>query len=200
MDKVKDYITNPLIWILAAGFYLLIYTLCHRVKRHDAMPFLDLKNIFYNHRHIFLLPRDYLFFVILPFFLAMATQMHKALNADISNLICVILSILESTVLTFMAMANDKTQHIEHSCNITLQELHEKAQLKDTIAVGMYEVIMGIIVLVLTFIYPIIENYRLLSRVVSFLVYWGFFIFVLNIMIMARRLYQIYFPHDSNRD
>jgi hypothetical protein len=97
-------------------------------------------------------------------------------------------------VLTFMAMTNDKyISNIEKEKK-NLADHRLKIQNEDTIAVGMYEVIISIAVLVLTFLSPIFSKICWLNWVVSFLIYYGFYIFLLNILIMVRRLYQVYFP------
>lgn len=198
MKILIKIILSPQCWLGFSLVYLFWYTMRAKTKK-QRLAFLNVKGVFRNYKKVFPVLRDFLFFLILPFLLAVATQLNQRLNNAISNIICVVLSILESTVLTFMAMSNEKYQSIKEDKNLTLGDLRAKFQNEDTIAIGMYETLVSVIVLILNFLFPVIKNYKIVAWIVSLLIYWGFYIFVINIIIIVRRLYQIYFPNNFQK-
>ena len=191
MDNILKIILSPLFWLALSAIYLLLYILFRRTK--NILPFLNITDVVKNYKKVFPLRRDLLFFLIFPFLLSLTTQFNQIVNEGISNIICVVLSILESTVLTFMAMSNDKYQRISENQQQNLQGIRAKYRNDDAIAIGMYEILVGIVVFILNFIFPSVESHKIISWFVSLFIYWGFYIFVLNIFGMVRRLYQIYF-------
>lgn len=198
MELLIKIVLSPQCWLCFSFVYLFWYAMRTRAKK-QRLAFLNVQGVFRNYKKVFPILRDYLFFLILPFLLAVATQLNRQLNNEISDIICIVLSILESTVLTFMAMSNEKYQSANENKDWNLSNLRAKCQNEDTIAIGMYETLVSVIVLILNFIFPIIKNYKVAAWIVSLLIYWGFYIFVINIVIIVRRLYQIYFSNDLQK-
>ncbi len=196
METFYSYLTNSYMWLLVSGIYVFVHVLYSRKSSKASLPFINISAVIKNYRKVFIRKQDFYFFIFFPFLLSVATHLSRSLNSEISNIICVVLSILESAVLTFMAMTNDEAAQISRSSNLYLNHLRQIERIKDTIAVGMYDVVIGIIVLIMNFLFPITKTDKWFSRVVSLLVYWGFYIFVFNIFIMVRKLTQInqYFP------
>lgn len=187
---IKICLSDPKFW-----FFLSLLVLILFVFRKPPFPYLDIRKIVSNYSDVFSNRKsDICFFTIFPLFFSIGTQLAKPITSDGTDVICVVLSILTTMVLTFMTISSSEAS-LSASKNVKdYGDLRKEYYNKDAIAVGMFEVLISVFVLLLTFALPAIESLNRLAWIVSFLIYFGFYVFVLNIFIMLRRLYQIYFP------
>lgn len=121
------------------------------------------------------------------------------LNLNINNTfsqIGVILSLLVSAIIGLIPMALDKSDNIQNSAVKNLSHKQKLLYIEDIVQTGMFDILISIIDLILIFlsIGTASENTNSLSF--SFLVYsiyWLFYLFSFNILIIMHKLYVVYF-------
>ena len=182
----KDVLMIPWLWAAIAGIVFIIYGFSGR------LAYIDIIGVIRHYRSVFTKRKDFVFFLVFPLFIAVSSNLYKNVDKDLSDLMAVVLSILTSMVLTFMALTNDRYESSINNPNRDLSDLQLQARNKDALAVGVYEILISILVLILIFIFPIAEIQPITKWIMSFFIYYGFYSFLLNIFIMVRRLFQIY--------
>lgn len=187
---LKNLVVNPFFWIILAFVILLYY-----IQKKELFPYLNVAQVFKNYYAVFSRHKpDFCFFILFPLFLAIGTQLANPLTSSKTDVICVVLSILTAMVLTFMTMSSSEASRAVPKAERDIADVRLEFRNKDAIAVGMYEILISVLVLILTFSLPAIEFQEHISWIIGLFIYLGFYIFILNIFIMIRRLYQIYFP------
>jgi hypothetical protein len=185
--SVVTLLTAPWWWASLAGVALLIYGFSGR------LAYIDIIGVIKHYKEVFTKTKDFIFFIAFPLLLAISSTLYSSVDDELSSLMAVVLSILTSMVLTFMAMTNDRYKSSVNKPEKNLGDLQLKARNKDALAVGVYEILLSILVLILIFVLPIVESNRIAQHVMSFFIYYGFYSFLLNVFIIVRRLFQIYF-------
>jgi len=186
MEKTIELLQSPWIWVTAAALLLLAYGFSGRLS------YIDIIGVVKQYKEVFTKPTDFIFFILFPLLLAIGSTLYKAIDDVLANLIAVVLSILTSMVLTVMSMTNERYEYSLEKSSHDLSDKQLKERNQDALAVGTYEMLISIFVLILTFILPILNVYPTVKNIVSFFIYHGFYTFLLNIFIMVRRLFQVY--------
>jgi len=181
------FLTAPWFWAFLAGAIFLSYGLSGR------LAYINILGIVKQYKKIFSKTMDFLFFMVFPLFLSTASTIHSIISEDLANIMAVILAILTSMVLAFMVMTNSKYENSIGKADRNLGDFQLKHRNQDALAVGAYEIFISILVLILLFTLPIACGSEAAQRILSFVIFYGFYSFLLNVFIMVRRLFQIFF-------
>ena len=185
MDRLA-FLAAPGIWALLAGVIFVIYGLSGR------LAYINILGIIKYYKNVFTKKRDFAFFMIFPLIIAISSALHANVDEDLSQLMAIVLTILTSMVLSFMVMTNGRYENSMGKEDKDLGDLQLRERNQDALAVGAYEILVSILVLILIFLLPIANGNDTAQRFMSFFIYYGFYSFLLNVFIIVRRLFQIY--------
>lgn len=192
LEKIKlsisDFVQKPITWIILTIAFIVVYAL---VRKRTAPALLDVRKILSDYFGIFVSGFDTAFFVLVPFFLSLATALERQVDSEIADILCVVISILAAAVISFMAMTSDKAGSLSQKEWKTQDDFRSKTQCDESIAIGMFETFLSVILLVIIFLRPIFAQ-TILSWFLGLLIYFLFYSFLFNLLIMMRRLHQIY--------
>ena len=180
-----SFLSTPYFWVFLAGVTFLIYGFAGR------LAYVNITGIIKQYRKVFSKTIDFIFFITFPLFIAIASTLHANVDDELSNLLAVVLAILTSMVLTFMALTSDSSEHSLKRKDKDLGDRQLIVRNRDTLAVGTYEILISIIVLILILLIPLADGNSIANKLMSFLIYYGFYSFLLNLFIMVRRLFQV---------
>ncbi len=156
--------------------------------------------------------KDIGFFIVFPITLAAASQSGKAMDVNIAEVVCVVISILTAMIYSFMAVISPKYERLtgdNKTAYITIKQISNI--YKETMNIILCEVLASVLLLILCFIQPIIGNSssqistffsevfkisafnvgQFILSVLGFLIYFFFYFFILNILIVTKRFYKI---------
>ena len=182
--EIKDFLlsifNNVWLWAVFLIVTLIIYSLSER--KCDAIPKL------FDIRGIYLL--------IVVSLLARITTLLNLDSKESFSQIGVILSLLVSAIIGLIPMILDKSDSIQNVSSKNYSHKRKLDFIEDTVQTGMFDILISIIDLILIFlsIGTTSENPNSLSF--SFLVYsiyWLFYLFSFNILIIMHKLYVVYF-------
>lgn len=190
-------------WLLSALLLLFIYFLCGGLTFINCIaPIKGYFSVFKDSKGK-LKKIDVLFFCGMPALLAMATNLHSTVSDEILNVIGVIIAILTAMVYSFMAMVNAKYEAEEKEKQMSyLSFTWLKTVHTETIDIITTEVLISVLLLLLCFVKPVIGTTGLeivcnnqmtisISDIVSWLIYYCFYAFILNLLIVTKRFYKI---------
>lgn len=198
-SEIKDFLltlfNNVWIWIALLIILLVIYALS--TGKRDAIPKLfDIREIIRGYYKVFPIQIDFLYLLAVVSLLARITMLLN-LNVDKTfSQIGVILSLLVSAIIGLIPMALDKSDNIQNSAVKNLSHKQKLLYIEDIVQTGMFDILISIIDLILiilsigttskdtnSFLYPLL----------IFSIYWLFYLFSFNILIIMHKLYVVYF-------
>lgn len=155
--------------------------------------------------------KELLFFILLPLTLAAASQSGRAIEADVTDVICVVISILTAMIYSFMAIIsskyenviqkNDSTNKIDYFTADKIQKIYN-----ETISIITCEILVSVLLLVLCFVQPVVFPkgiqisaqasveeicWLFIFNAIGYIIYSCFYFFVLNILVVTKRFYYI---------
>ena len=166
--EIKDFLlsifNNVWLWAVFLIVTLIIYSLSER--KCDAIPKLfDIRGIISDYRKVFKRRKDFIYLLV-------------------------------SAIIGLIPMILDKSDSIQNVSSKNYSHKRKLDFIEDTVQTGMFDILISIIDLILIFlsIGTTSENTNSLSF--SFLVYsiyWLFYLFSFNILIIMHKLYVVYF-------
>lgn len=192
LSFLKTIIQSPVTWLVFTIAIVLFYLFATKTK---IPVHLNIIGIFKNYHSVFPQKADLFFLGVVPFTLSVATNIESEVNVETSNLLCVVISILASAVVSFMVMTSDRADAILEKEGAKRNQSDNRviARNKDCLAIGMFEILLAVFMLILIFLAPIFSS-KLLHWGISCAVYFSFYVFLLNLFIMMRKLCQVYLP------
>jgi len=129
-------------------------------------------------------------YFILPLLLAIAIGRIKVADTGIVENITVVLSILTSMLFTLLALLIDfKSKVEERSRDDGPRLIRLKNLIKEIYYTIMFEVIISVVLLLLTFIFMFTNQ---ISFIISIIIYYLLFLFIFNLLIVLNRIFKIY--------
>ena len=198
-SEIKEFLltlfNNVWIWIALLIILLVIYALS--TGKRDAIPKLfDIREIIRGYYKVFPIQIDFLYLLAVVSLLARITML---LNLSVNNTfsqIGVILSLLVSAIIGLIPMVLDKSDNIQNSAVKNLSHKQKLLYIEDIVQTGMFDILISIIDLILIFLSigttPNDTNSFLYSLLI-FSIYWLFYLFSFNILIIMHKLYVVYF-------
>ena len=198
-SEIKEFLltlfNNVWIWIALLIILLVIYALS--TGKRDAIPKLfDIREIIRGYYKVFPIQIDFLYLLAVVSLLARITMLLN-LNVDKTfSQIGVILSLLVSAIIGLIPMALDKSDNIQNSAVKNLSHKQKLLYIEDIVQTGMFDILISIIDLILIFLSigttPNDTN-SFLYPLLIFSIYWLFYLFSFNILIIMHKLYVVYF-------
>lgn len=198
-SEIKDFLltlfNNVWIWIALLIILLVIYALS--TGKRDAIPKLfDIREIICGYYKVFPIQIDFLYLLAVVSLLARITMLLN-LNVDKTfSQIGVILSLLVSAIIGLIPMALDKSDNIQNSAVKNLSHKQKLLYIEDIVQTGMFDILISIIDLILIFLSigtTSKDTNSFLYPLLIFSIYWLFYLFSFNILIIMHKLYVVYF-------
>lgn len=124
-------------------------------------------------------------FICAPFCLALSVNFKKTIDNDMLNIIMVTISILMSAFFAYLTYFHDREANWpEKPGNYNLKK-QKKTYFCETKAVASYEILLSILILLLSFIFPLFSES--VQRKVSAMIYFSFFHLLMNLFMLLKR-------------
>ena len=198
-SEIKEFLltlfNNVWIWIALLIILLVIYALF--TGKRDAIPKLfDIREIIRGYYKVFPIQIDFLYLLAVVSLLARITMLLN-LNVDKTfSQIGVILSLLVSAIIGLIPMVLDKSDYIQNSTVKNLSHKQKLLYIEDIVQTGMFDILISIIDLIFIFLSigtTSKDTTSLLHSLLIFSMYWLFYLFSFNILIIMHKLYVVYF-------
>lgn len=189
MNKLANISEKYWVWLVLCCLFLFIYW----INRKKSSPiFIDVGKIWSDYKGIYRNNWDFAFVLVVPTTLAIATSSKKPMDDSISDVLCVVISILGAAVISFMAMTSERYDKFKEKKDKNLADRRKQIRCMESLSVGLFETLLLVIMLILIFALPIVHGHKMISWAFGTVVYILFYQFLFNIFIMMRRLHQIY--------
>lgn len=171
-------ITSPLILFCISGLFIFL----NMIRKNNN--FFDLRGVIKGHYNIFKGNRiQQLNFLVIPLLLSYAILQIKFIDKDIINNINIVLSIFLSMFFAILSIlcSLPKKSGVSDDYN---------KLAKETFNTVMFECILCILILVISFIVLFINVFEssLSIKITSFIIYYLILVVILNIFIVIKRL------------
>lgn len=154
----------------------------------------DIREIIRGYYKVFPIQIDFLYLLAVVSLLARITML---LNLTVDNTfsqIGVILSLLVSAIIGLIPMVLDKSDYIQNSAVKNLSHKQKLLYIEDIVQTGMFDILISIIDLILIFLsIGTTSKDSFLYSLLIFSIYWLFYLFSFNILIIMHKLYVVYF-------
>lgn len=128
-------------------------------------------------------------YIVLPFFMGIATTMIKEINEETINIITIIVSILTAMLFTLLTMVIDMKAKIKQNPQYFSREADiSQKSLLETYYTIMFEILISIILLLLCFFYCFSKKYGCIQ---SFLIYSLTYMLVINLLMIIKRIFRV---------
>lgn len=133
--------------------------------------------------------------------LSTATNLSMMITSEVSDMIFVVISVLTAIMYVFMGTVDAKKSSLSQNENYLdynyIVEVHDQ-----TIDIILYETILSVVLLILCFTYTLLPNFDYIfidfgkavlsiRSIESWIIYYCFYSFVLNLLIITKRVYKI---------
>ena len=183
------------IWIILLIILLVIYALS--TGKRNAIPKLfDIREIICGYYKVFPIQIDLLYLLAVVSLLARITMLLDLVSDNTFSQIGVILSLLVSAIIGLIPMALDKSDNIQNAAVKNLSHKQKLLYIEDIVQTGMFNILISIIDLILIFLSmgtPSKDTNSFLYSFLIFSIYWLFYLFSFNILIIMHKLYVVYF-------
>lgn len=186
MVELLKHISFSSVLYVISGLLLL---LCLVQKNSN---FLDVRTIFIQQFRVFKnSPLQFIGIFVVPLFLSIATVRIRVIDKDIVNNINIVLSILIAmffSMLSVLSAFNRKQENREYN-----------QLLKETFNAVMFECILGIVLLVISFIELFINSFinNGFQEIISAVIYYLVMVVVLNIFVIIKRMKVLFDYKDK---
>ena len=198
-SEIKDFLLTLFnnVWIWIALLIILLVIQALSTGKRDAIPKLfDIREIIRGYYKVFPIQIDFLYLLAVVSLLARITMLLN-LNVDKTfSQIGVILSLLVSAIIGLIPMALDKSDNIQNSAVKNLSHKQKLLYIEDIVQTGMFDILISIIDLILIFLSigtTSKDTNSFLYPLLIFSIYWLFYLFSFNILIIMHKLYVVYF-------
>lgn len=190
MQEFVKIISKPQYLMWAVIFLILIIS-----KFGFGLNYISTTDIIKNHlkcfqsekKKILLLP--IINYVILPFFMGIATVKIKGIDEDTINIITIIVSILTAMLFTLLTMIIDMKGKIKKDPEYYSTEAKiSKKALLETYYTVMFEILISVVLLILCFFYCFTKEF---GSIQSFLIYSFTYMLIMNLLMIIKRIFRV---------
>lgn len=190
MQDILEKILEPqnVIWIAI----ILILTIS---KFGFGLNYISVVDIVKNHLNCFrnnkgkLLIIPVINYITLPFLMGIATTMIKEIDSDTINIITIIISILTAMLFTLLTMIIDMKAKIKKDPEYFSKEADiSKKALLETYYTVMFEILISIVLLVMSFFSCFSESY---GGFQSLLIYSLTYMLIINLLMIIKRIFKV---------
>lgn len=185
LKNIIESALSPQCLFIVSAFLLII----NSIQKNNN--FFDVRDIIKSQYNLFKDNKfQVLIFFVVPFFLAFGVVQIKYINKDIINNINIVLSIFISMFFAMLSILGSLSKSSKIQYNILL---------KETFNTIIFECILCIIVLLISFIQLFLDSYNptLGLFIVSLFIYYLIFVVVLNIFVVIKRIKILFDERDS---
>lgn len=197
--EIKDFLlsifNNVWLWAFFLIVTLVIYSLSER--KRDAIPKLfDIRGILSGYHKVFKRRKDFIYLLIVVSLLAQITTLLNLDSKESFSQIGVILSLLVSAIIGLIPMTLDKSDSIQTAPSKNYSHKRKLDYIEDIVQTGMFDILISILDLIFIFLSirtPTDTTHNVLLSLSNYIIYWLFYLFSFNILIIMHKLYVVYF-------
>lgn len=128
-------------------------------------------------------------YIVLPFFMGVATTKIKEIDDSTINIITIIVSILTAMLFTLLTMVIDMKGKIKKDSEYysTEADISERALL-ETYYTVMFEILISVVLLILCFFNCFTKEF---GSVQSFLIYSLTYMLIINLLMIIKRIFRV---------
>ncbi|WMJ78468.1 MULTISPECIES: hypothetical protein [unclassified Sedimentibacter] len=194
--RLFEIIKNPYTLIFICVIGLLISKFIFKIEYMNCFKIVNNHINVFNNKTGKLLLVPFLTYNILPFLIALGVNRIKVIDSDMVNIITVIISILTSMLFTLLVMLIDMKDKIDLKKFQNANQINIiKRAIKETYHTVMFEILISISVLLLSFVYLFTQK---ISCIISAIIYYLVFLLVFNLFIVLKRIFNIVDHNFSN--
>lgn len=188
---MKEYIQRPEIVI-----WFIVIIICILSKFGIGLDYLSVTDIIKNHINCFrkkasqkLMIIPIIDYLVVPFLLGASAAQIKIIDADIINVITIIVSILTSMLFTLLALIIDMKAKIKTNDNYFSTEAKVSEQsLIETYYTVMFEILVSVVLLVLCLFNVFTQ---ICGFIQSIIIYSLTFLLIINLLMIIKRIFRI---------
>lgn len=128
-------------------------------------------------------------YIVLPFFMGVATTKMKEIDDSTINIITIIVSILTAMLFTLLTMVIDMKGKIKKDPKYYSTEADiSKRALLETYYTVMFEILISVVLLILCFFNCFTKEF---GSVQSFLIYSLTYMLIINLLMIIKRIFRV---------
>lgn len=128
-------------------------------------------------------------YIVLPFFMGVATTKIKEIEDSAINIITIMVSILTAMLFTLLTMVIDMKGKIKKDPEYYSTEADiSKRALLETYYTVMFEILISVVLLILCFFNCFTKEF---GRVQSFLIYSLTYMLIINLLMIIKRIFRV---------
>lgn len=190
MGNILKHVSEPQIvmWIIIA--IILVIS-----KLGFGLNYISVVDIIKNHLNCFrnrngkLLVVPVIDYMVIPFFMGIATTLIKEIDSAAINIITIIISILTAMLFTMLAMVIDMKAKIKKDPEYYSKEAAvSKKALLETYYTIMFEILISVALLLFSFFYCFSNKYGWIQ---SFVIYSLTYMLIINLLMVIKRIFRI---------
>ena len=184
LKNIIEIALSPQSFFIVSAFLLII----NSVQKNNN--FFDVSFIIKSQYNLFKENKfQMIIFFVVPFLLAVGVIKIKYIDKDIINNINIVLSIFISMFFAMLSILGGMSKSNKEQYNIVL---------KETFNTIMFECILCIIILILSFTTLFLDSYEptIILMLISLFIYYLIFVVVLNIFVVIKRLTILFDKRD----
>lgn len=185
LSKIFEFIISPMGFIVIPLLIMIISAF----RKYNN--YLDVRKILKEQYNMLKSNKSMLIIIyILPIIIAIGIVRIKTIDIEIINNVNVVLSILTAMFFSIMSIIiNFKNGKSENY----------KKTLKETNNTIMFEILLSVFLLILTFIYMFIEKIKneIILLIISGVIYYLSILVLINVFIVMKRMYVLYEKKDN---
>lgn len=186
MELLNKIIADPYSWLVLSLILIVVAKILFKLDYMNCSLILSRHiNNFKSNGKILKVP--FIIHFIVPAFLAIFLSKVKTLDKDMINNIIVIFAILMSMLFTLLVLTIEVKTKIEAMSNTIGGRINRlKTLLLETYSTIMYEIIVAIVLLIVSFVYLFNQE---MVFFVSILIYYLVFNFLFNLFMLLKRMF-----------
>ena len=190
MSKLLNWFMEPqvIIWVVILSVLVMS-------KAGIGLDYISVSDIIKNHLNCFknkegkILVIPVFDYIVLPFFIGIATAKMKKIDSASINIITVIVSILTAMLFTMLTMIIDMNGKIKENPKYYSKEAEiSKKALRETYYTIMFEILISIILLLLCFFNCFTKKF---GNIQSFLIYSLVYLLIINLLMIIKRVFRV---------
>lgn len=128
-------------------------------------------------------------YMILPFFMGIATAVMKEIDSATINIITIIVSILTAMLFTILTVVIDMKAKIKGNPQYYSTEAEiSKRSLIETYYTVMFEILISIVLLIVCFVNCFLQSFGVIR---SFIIYSLTYMLIINLFMIVKRIFRV---------
>ena len=189
IGKIIEKIVTPYGLLILSGIMLLIGRLVFKKKYLNCFQIIRMHfECFKNQNGKYSIISIGIYFGV-PLLVAVSLVKIKEIDADVANMLTIIVSILTSMFFTLLTLILDMRKKVLDNKNYNANNASISAKvLKETYYAIMFEILISIAILIMCFIELFSNEF---SKYTSVIIYYLTFVLLMNLFMVLKRIFNV---------